>query len=202
MHDLKHVTVWFNFNLSTQRNPEMKRGKNYMKEEFHRYLWILSDRFSAVWEVVDPAPFTIELYTENEGYLTLRDFQDIGFVSCVSVLITELKHLTVLTHASHTHANIHRFLPKHWIRSEIQMYRLNDWLCLWVWIGSVCDCVIVFWYVCGFVLPWGFCVVLARICSTHLVLEHKTERIRPSQKYFPRSHTQRRNKAKQKQLEL
>lgn len=61
----------------------MKREKNDMEEEFHRYLWILSDRFSAVWEVIDPAPFTVELYTQNEGYLTLRDFQVIGFVSAL-----------------------------------------------------------------------------------------------------------------------
>lgn len=78
-------------NSSTQSNPEKKRGKYEMEEEFHRYLWILSDRFSAVWEVVDPAPFTAELYTQNEGYLTLRDFQVIGFTSYVSALISPSK---------------------------------------------------------------------------------------------------------------
>lgn len=52
-------------------------------EEEYDYLWILSDRFSVVWEVIDPAPFTVELYTQNEGYLTLRDFQVIGFVSAL-----------------------------------------------------------------------------------------------------------------------
>lgn len=82
----------------------MKRGKNYIKEEFHCYLWILSDRFSAVWEVVDPAPFTVELYTQNEGYLT---FLSHWFcVLCVSVdksNITELNHPAVLTHTSYTY---------------------------------------------------------------------------------------------------
>ncbi len=53
-----------------------------MEEEFD-YLWIVSDRFSAVWEVIDPAPFTVELNTQNERYLTLRDFQVSGFMSAL-----------------------------------------------------------------------------------------------------------------------
>lgn len=73
--------------MNSSTLKKRKRKKKKMEGKFHSHLWILSDRFSAVWEVVDPAPFDVKLYTQNEGYLTLCDFQVIGSASCVSALI-------------------------------------------------------------------------------------------------------------------